>query len=364
MTDQRVLSGGEKIFRIAIFCFGLILCFALAQSAKAQEPLPQPYLLFPSSANYQTGSSLPIITGETQNNTFVEVYFDGQLTGQATVASGPLLTGYFTFRPTKNLAGGDHEIYIIAKDKNDSQLTSQSVTVKLHIWAFPKPTLFPISQYRNGQPVIQGVAKNDSLIRIFAEGQLQATFPVTNHPSGTAAFSWVALSGKTFSATATDPEGKASALSNLVGPSQPAATEPESAITEKPTEINPPASPDGGQGGRAGGEESAQGGPAEGEVEIIGNGPITAIAKTFNKKSFWLWGLLTVIVITIIIWLRKNLRSQPSGEVIGQEIKPAPPSEVPKTEAQLPLVEKKDDQPPVPPASPSQGGPTGGLDNF
>ncbi len=364
MTEQKILSGGPTILKIVFLFSFLIIGAGLARPVEAQTSLPQPYFLFPNAANYQTGSSWPIITGETQNNTAIEVYLDDQLAGQAAVINGPLLTAYFTFRPTKNLAGGEHKIYVIAKDKNNPLLTSRSAAMNLYIWPFPQPTLFPITQHRNGQPIIQGVAKNDSLIKIFADGQLQATFPVANHPSGTTAFSWVALLGKSFSATATDPEGKASALSNLVSPGQPAAVKPAPATAEPKPAITPEPAP----------EKPAEVATPEESAGLI-NKPATG-AKIFSQKSFWLWALLVVIVMMIIFWLRKNLKAKPSGEIISQEIKPTteenPPTTKPEPQLNLPIEPTKTEgQPPTtepknqPPANQSPTSPpSGSLDNF
>lgn len=334
MSDRTNLSGGaagaqgfggKKSFKIILSGSLLICGFFLAKPSLAQlaqtANLPQPYLMFPNAANYQTGSSLPIITGETANNTTIEVYLDGQPAGLAQVTNGPIVTAYFTFRPSQNLAGGEHLVYVIAKDKNNPELTGQSAEQSFYVWPFPRPTLFPITEYQNGQPIIKGVAKNDSTVRIFADGELQATFPVANHPSGTAAFAWTALEGKSFSATATDPEGKVSALSNVIVASQPIAPQIQKAETKKEIikeETNNQAIT---------GEETIENEEQETQTEE----GITEIGL-INKKSFWLWLLLIAIVIAIISWLRKSLKPKPSGEIIAQEPKIEPVKPAPKTD--------------------------------
>ncbi len=340
--------------KIIILCSFLLLNFYfLIPPAAAQEnSLPQPYLLFPTAGNYQTPSSLPLITGETQNDTAIDVYIDNKLAGQAEVISGPLFTAYFTYRPTKNLRSGEHQIYVVAKDKNNPALNAMAEKTKLYIIPFPSPTLFRISRYTNDQPLIQGVAKNDSLIKIYADNQLQTSFKVVNHPSGTAAFNWLAPADAAkakFYATATDKEGKESFDSNFIFEGQPAP------------KITPTAQPAGETAKKENENVKITDETKKSEAEketTITDAETTEKGKTYQ---IWLGIILVAIIVIIIFWMRRGFKKEESGEITAGPAE-APAEKKPEPQQvsifpaiqQEPLIKTPDQPTPTPPTMPEE----------
>jgi len=365
MTDKTNLSGGKRVMKTMISTFLIVFVFILTNPAMAQEAPPQPLL----SGGLQTTSSLPEIIGETDRNTIIDVYIDGQLVGEAGIIEGPLVTDYFKFKVQKNLMSGDHTIKVIAKDKDNIEWATESKEKILHVIPFPKPTLFAINEYTNGQPVIKGVAKNDSTIRIYADDQLAATFPVANHISGTASFHWTATGGNKFYATATDPEGKLSFQSNVltsnattpipVTPTQP-TTKPTEPVIEKPVIEEPITEPEEpAEEIKVKVTETIKEEPKEVAIKdtieegtVVVEEPIEEIETKIDESSkaaAWIWGLLIFIVVVIFFWLRRNLNKEKSGEVMSQDIlKPEEPKQdnLPAIQ-QEPLIKIPSEQPPV-----------------
>ncbi|MFH1173010.1 MAG: hypothetical protein V1692_00600 [bacterium] len=349
MADKNYLSGGKIILKTIILA---VFIFILIKPAQAEEALPSPYFLFPNTGNYQTPSSLPIISGETRNDTLVNIYIDGQLSGAAKVINGPLLTGYFTYQIPNHLLSGNHTVKAVAIDQHWSEVTSQSAETALHVIPFPSPTLLVIQKDNNGQIIIKGVAKNDSTIRLYGDNQLIATFQIANHPSGTASFSWTAIAGQTFFATATDPAGKTSLNSNSVIVGQPVNL-PASSENQKPAiKIETKTEP------------KIDIAPAEsGEVKIdsqpiadenIKNSYQVITGKIKGSLQVWLWVLLALIVLVIIAWLKKNLNQEKSGEITARDIQldtePKPEiKESPIFTSPEPLIKLTPEEPAQPP---------------
>lgn len=329
MTGKKYLSGGKKILKTIVIVVLVVFVFILTKPALAKEKVPQPYFLFPSAGNYQTPTSLPLLAGETRNDTLVNIYIDGQLAGAAKVVNGPLLTGYFTFRVTEHLLSGDHVVKAMAVDQYHPENSNQSTEFNLRIIPFPSPTLFAVQENSQGQLVISGVAKNDSTIRIYADGKLATTFIATNHPSGTTSFTWTTNNGQNFFATATDNFGKVSLNSNSVALGQkvnlPSSTNNQEAKPKEPTAKSETTEPKIEIAPEEKGDVKVDDQSQEGEINVIGeeenennSKPITQRIK--ETMPVWIWGLVIIIAIIIIAWLRKNLNQGKSGEITAQDV--------------------------------------------
>lgn len=116
---------------------------------------------------------------------------------------------------------------------------------------YPAPILVaPTDSSRaiQSKPLIAGLAKNDSLIKVFIDGQLNGQFQIKNHASGTANFSYEPFLNlkpgwHEAYATATDARGKQSLRSNLlrfdVEYPMPAPILLEAVVNEKTTSARP-----------------------------------------------------------------------------------------------------------------------------
>lgn len=138
--------------------------------------------------------SQPLITGLTSNDAEIEIYIDNNLNGFAKTKNGSTGTANFAYRPNKPLSAGAHEIRARAKVAGNPLIISLfSEPKQIEIVSFPAPTLIAPTDNTElsiGRPVIRGLAKNDSYIKLYINDQEETAFKVKNHPSGTANFAY------------------------------------------------------------------------------------------------------------------------------------------------------------------------------
>jgi len=202
--------------------------------------VPAPILVQPD-ADTVTGKVKPAITGLAANNTFVHIYIDGVYNGKTAMLHDPSGTDSFAYTPFLNLSRGKHTAYAVAQDSYGKK-SARSNTLEFNIeLPMPAPTI--IKTVVNGntdasRPFVAGLAKNDSMVKVFIDKKLDGQFQVQNHESGTANFAYKpsqALAAGTHLAytTATDKRGKESIWSNIVYFSVKAAVTPQvSSISE------------------------------------------------------------------------------------------------------------------------------------
>lgn len=356
----------KKYLRPLFIGLFVYLTFFWILPVSAQVTLPQPYFLFPRETNQTAANSQPVLRGETQNDTTVEIYIDNKLVGQAEVINGPLFTAYFTYQPTDSLRSGDHQVQALAKDKNNSSLTSTSNKEHLRIVPFPAPTLFPLIN-KSDQFILTGVAKNDSLVTIYLDNYRQTNFLVTNHSSGTAAFSWqlpkeLSPEKHTLHATARDLDGKLSLNSNVITyqpftPTETVKIKPsETALNKEPKVIvettTKPLTPK---------VESTE--IVQPEIKITEPSPISlssekqitpleqeSVEKSWGRLKFWLTVLTILIILAFLRWLKNRIVAQkkdPSSKPpTAPKIPPAnsinPPTEPNKKTVTYPSADSAD----------------------
>jgi hypothetical protein len=183
--------------------------------------LSAPTLVAPNQDTV-TAKVKPFITGLTRTDTRVHIFIDGVYNGKTDFVQSDNETADFFYKPFLNLSVGEHNVWAIAEDRaGKKSIQSQVVRFKIEE-PYPAPVLNnPQSGSRFDKPIISGVAKNDSLIRLFIDKVLFGEFKVENDISGTASFSYVpfvALSpgDHLIFASAVDERGKESAWSNIV----------------------------------------------------------------------------------------------------------------------------------------------------
>ncbi|MFH1427673.1 MAG: hypothetical protein ABIG60_04070 [Patescibacteria group bacterium] len=185
--------------------------------------LAAPTLVSPDESDI-IGKAKPLITGLTISSTFVHVYIDGVHYGKTTIVKHQSGTANFAYRPFLNLNVGWHEVYAAAEDKYGI-ISGQSNVLKFRVEEpMPSPIIFtPIvnSQTTENHPFIVGLAKNDSLIKVYIDHKLDGRFLVNNNESGTASFAYKSFQSLTRGShlvytTAIDSRGKESAWSNVV----------------------------------------------------------------------------------------------------------------------------------------------------
>jgi len=187
------------------------------------DPLPAPTLVGPDEDDV-ISQVKPNITGLTVSNTLVHIYIDGVYNGKTETVKHNSGTADFVYKPFLNLAVGWHEVIAMAEDLSGNQ-SQMSESIKFRVREpMPAPTLFtPIvnNNTTNTRPFIPGLAKNDSVIKVFIDHKLDGEFRVLNRQSGSASFAYqpflnLSRGNHLVYATATDNDGKESKWSNII----------------------------------------------------------------------------------------------------------------------------------------------------
>jgi hypothetical protein len=184
--------------------------------------LPAPTLLAPKEDSI-LGNPKPVIIGLSATQSFVHIYIDGIYNGQTDLLLHDSGTANFNYRPFLNLKPGVHEIRVIAEDKKGRKSDfSEVLEIKIEE-PMPAPNLLaPLFDGASpSQPLIVGLAKNDSFIKIYIDHKLIGSFLVANHNSGVANFFFGPIErlsrGEHFVySTATDSRGKESQWSKII----------------------------------------------------------------------------------------------------------------------------------------------------
>lgn len=215
------LAGNHEIMLIARDKTSLVLSAPVVVIFEAPV-LPGPTLVMPTVEEV-IGTARPFITGLTVSNTEVLLYIDGVYNGKIKPDLHRSGTANFAYKPTFDLKIGSHQVWAVAEDAlGRKSRVSDVMNFKVSA-PTPSPTLIsPINNIEviENSPKITGLAKNDSLIKIFVDSKLDGKFEVVNHESGVANFSYspsfALTKGKhSVFATATDKQGKESKSSNL-----------------------------------------------------------------------------------------------------------------------------------------------------
>jgi hypothetical protein len=195
--------------------------------------LASPTIVFPSAGSIIDISS-PTITGLARSNNTIFIFIDNDL--ENTVLSTVHLsdTGSFFYKLRRNLPNGLHSVYTIARNADGVYSVRSPKIYFTVVLPYITPTLFePV--FKDGddpQVIIRGVARNDSLIKVYIDGQYVDEFWVVNSAiNETPAFTYTlpvsGLSQGSYKITtqAFDLNGKASKISNAVSFTKTSATD-------------------------------------------------------------------------------------------------------------------------------------------
>jgi len=201
----------------------LSFLFFLFPAEIQAAPLDAPTLIAPTETDI-IGRPKPNIIGLTPSQSAVLIYIDGVYNGKIEKLSHPSGTANFSYKPFLNLKPGWHEAWAFSEnDLKEKSLVSNTLKFKIEL-PMPAPTIFkPVVNAKTSysQPFIVGLAKNDSIIKVYIDHRLSGQFLVTNHGSGTANFAFKPASplsrGSHLAyAVALDSRGKESRWSNVV----------------------------------------------------------------------------------------------------------------------------------------------------
>lgn len=215
----------RKVLR-SFWYFGLIFLFyflLFSGQAGAQAEVPPAPTLAASNGRKIITDLTPVIAGLTRSNTSVEIYIDGALDGEVDGLAHVSGTASFSYRPSLNLSRGRHKVYAIARSLAGAvSLPSAELNFDIE-WPMPAPTMIKAVVNKNtasSRPFITGLAKNNSLIKVYIDKKYSGEFLVKNHLSGTANFAYksevLPRGGHQAYTVAIDKRGKASINSNII----------------------------------------------------------------------------------------------------------------------------------------------------
>lgn len=330
------LSAGEhKITFIARDKTSLVLSaptkeYCLSSGYKAEKQVvSQPVFIlaaptiFAPNEKTITANTKPLIKGVAKSGTIVHVYIDGIYNGRTERLEHKSGAAGFVYKPFLNLSRGQHTIKAVSEgpDGKKSKATYMAFTIEKPM---PAPTLIkPKNQsvYTPTNFLLTGLAKNDSVIKVYLDHKVVRTFKVKNSPSGTAHFYYLPTGSLTRGAhmvyaTAIDARGKASSWSEVryfrvyepeisAGASETTtAAKPSQevskndAVKEKAVEENKGVAQEATTtgGAVAGGEKITNG-----DGSVLGEG--TTQVENTNKKIPLNLIIFIVFLIGVIIWI-------------------------------------------------------------
>ncbi len=221
-TKENINEGEHEVMIIARDKKTLVLSVPI-QKKVVVSPLPAPTLIKPDK-NDAIGRPKPFITGLSVSGTFVHVYIDGVYNGKTEIITDESGTANFAYLPFLNLEKGEHKVWAVAEDETGRKSGTSNTLIFNIEDPMPAPTMFePVVNNAtvSSRPFIVGLAKNDSLIKVFVDNKYDGQFLVENHESGTANFAYklskYLTNGKhQVYTTATDSRGKESIWSNMI----------------------------------------------------------------------------------------------------------------------------------------------------
>lgn len=329
------LSAGEhKITIIARDKTSLVLSaptkeYCLSSGYKAEKQivskpvfiLAAPTILEPNEKT-ATANVKPLIKGVTKSGTIVHIYIDGVYNGKTKKLEDKSGAVGFIYRPFLNLSRSQHTIKAISEGPDGKKSKATYMTFGIEK-PMPAPTLVkPKNQtvYTPSNFLLTGLAKNDSVIKVYLDYKMVRTFKVKNSPSGTAHFYYLPTGPLTRGAhmvyaTAIDARGKESSWSEVryfrvyepeisAGASETTtAAKPSDeaskndVVEEKAVEENKGVTQEATTSGAVAGGEKI----TNGEGNVLGEG--TSQVENTNKKIPTNLIIFIVFLIGVIIWI-------------------------------------------------------------
>lgn len=213
-----------KKFKQFIFAF-LLLSILPLNTAFAQENQENGVpVILEVLQNTTLSAKQPVITGLTPSNSEVLIYVDGSFVGVAEINREGGTTDNFYFSVPKDLSSGGHSARAIAKDRTSLRLSEFSNQVNFTVTDLPAPTLIQPNEETITQkvkPLIVGLTKSNTKIKIFIDGRLNGETVFVSHQSGTADFAYtpflnLSVGWHTAWAIAVDQSGRESKASNVL----------------------------------------------------------------------------------------------------------------------------------------------------
>lgn len=218
--DRALPEGAHSVMAVARDKTSLVLSVP-AYAEIIVGPLPAPTLIAPNEKTV-TAKVKPVITGLVPSGTSALIYIDGVYNGKLSDLVHLSGTANFAYIPFLNLSRGNHVAWAITEDMNGRKSGKSNVLAFRIEDPMPAPTLFaPIASSEVlGAPVITGVVKSNSLVRIYIDHKLAGEVKAGSSKTGAVGFIYKHPQGLTAGshliyAVAADERGKESSWSSL-----------------------------------------------------------------------------------------------------------------------------------------------------
>lgn len=243
-----ILADGKNLAVVSRDKTSLVLSSPVEIELSIAE-LPAPTLISPND-NFVSGLQRPNITGLSVSNTYVQVYIDGKYNGKTEILRHESGTANFVYRPYLNLKIGSHFVSLVSETK-EGQVSKETELFYFNIEeAMPAPIIVLPEEDKNSDatPLIAGLSKNNSKIKIFLDHELVKTIDAIDNLSGTANFNYevegsLKRGNHLVYVTALDPRGKESMWSNIVyftvrSPKISVAAETDTSLSEATNKLS------------------------------------------------------------------------------------------------------------------------------
>lgn len=183
-TQTKTVKKIELLFAIGLF----IQVLFFPWSARAEATLIAPTILKPDTEMITTAK--PLFAGVSLNDTVVEFNLDGELVGSAQTTNHPSGVGNFYWQPTVPLGLGTHSLQVRAVQEGTDAVSDYTAEMVFTIVPFGGPTLLMPDELvlTRAFTYIKGVAHNDSVIRVFVDGESVEQFSIGADDSGAVGF--------------------------------------------------------------------------------------------------------------------------------------------------------------------------------
>lgn len=182
--QKQNISNKIKYFLTA----GVVSAFLFLPQIMQAATIITPTVLQPATTAVTTAK--PLIAGVSVNDTVVEIYIDDILVATPTTVNNSSGVGSFSWQVTNPLGIGEHTLKIRAGSLSMQEFSDYSVPRVISTVPFGEPTLLIPDELILTKPFsyIQGVAHNNSTIKVYIDGVRVDTFELGSHATGAVGF--------------------------------------------------------------------------------------------------------------------------------------------------------------------------------
>lgn len=132
-------------------------------------------VVYQPNESFITGHPYQPITGWSEYSSTVFVYIDGRYDGKVKLGGGETR---FKYIPKSALSVGKHSVYVVAEDVHKEKSQASEIKKFTIEKAFLAPTVFKVKFSAKNLPVVTGLVRNNSTIRVYLDGKVIAQYLV------------------------------------------------------------------------------------------------------------------------------------------------------------------------------------------